>query len=457
MTKNNRFSYLFILLALFVAAYIFRPVLPIDETRYLTVAWEMFFRKTIAMLSLNFEPYHHKPPLLFWAINAVWHVFGVSRWAAMIPIFIGAAAVLVLTEKLTALLYPARKDFAKIMPWMVLGAVSFIVYSTLMMFDTIVAAFVLGALYLFLRYCQTPTKIWPIILCGLCVGLGVLTKGPVLLLYVFIPILLQPFWKIETLVLTKTQYFKALGVILAVGLVVVSLWLIPLIQEADGHFLYWLLWEQTVGRIEGNFSSSHARPIYFYLMFLPAFSLPWLFFPSFWKGVLKTSVLTPPSRFLLSCVVPAFICFSFISGKQPHYLVPLMPFLLIFIGQFIYTGNAKKILMTSLTMILVVIVGQGVASQTIFKNYDLNPIIDFYQSHKDADYAYINKYQGEFGFLGRIEKHIDVIEYNKVSVWLDEHPNGYIIMRYAALEMLDGYRVHLSIPYRSKDLAIITK
>ncbi|MBI2235329.1 MAG: glycosyltransferase family 39 protein, partial [Micavibrio aeruginosavorus] len=56
-------------LGMFLAVVLLRPLLPIDETRYVTVAWEMFLRHDpLAPLTVNGTPYHHKPPLLFWLI-----------------------------------------------------------------------------------------------------------------------------------------------------------------------------------------------------------------------------------------------------------------------------------------------------------------------------------------------------------------------------------------------------
>ena len=59
-----------------------RPLLPVDETRYLAVAWEMWWRGDFLLPWLNGEPYSHKPPLLFWLIHALWALFGVSELAA---------------------------------------------------------------------------------------------------------------------------------------------------------------------------------------------------------------------------------------------------------------------------------------------------------------------------------------------------------------------------------------
>ena len=104
----------YILLAiLFAVAVLLRPALPIDETRYLSVAWEMFLQKQYAVLSLNFQPYHHKPPMLFWLINAMWEMFGVSRSAALIPIFAASASVMFLTQKIVKELIPEKQRAAQ--------------------------------------------------------------------------------------------------------------------------------------------------------------------------------------------------------------------------------------------------------------------------------------------------------------------------------------------------------
>ncbi|TIM05057.1 hypothetical protein [Mesorhizobium sp.] len=87
-----------LLAAFFIVSAIFRPILPIDETRYLAVAWEMFSRQDFLVPTLNFEPYFHKPPLLFWLIDLasmllpwilsphLWRSRPWQRWQAGIDI-----------------------------------------------------------------------------------------------------------------------------------------------------------------------------------------------------------------------------------------------------------------------------------------------------------------------------------------------------------------------------------
>ena len=71
--------WIYILLASLTAWYV-RPILPIDETRYLSVAYEMFIDKEWVVPKLNGEIYSQKPPLLFWLIQSGWSIFGVNIW-----------------------------------------------------------------------------------------------------------------------------------------------------------------------------------------------------------------------------------------------------------------------------------------------------------------------------------------------------------------------------------------
>ena len=72
-----------IILGLLSAVAIFlRPLTPIDETRYVGVAWEMWLRGDFLLPIKNGAPYSHKPPLMIWLFQAGWAAFGVNRPAS---------------------------------------------------------------------------------------------------------------------------------------------------------------------------------------------------------------------------------------------------------------------------------------------------------------------------------------------------------------------------------------
>ena len=92
-----------------------RPLLPVDETRYLSVAWEMWSRGDFLVPYLNGEPYSHKPPLLFWLVHGVWALSGVSELAArLLPVLFSLLA-LWLSAGLASRLWPGQA--ASVRPW----------------------------------------------------------------------------------------------------------------------------------------------------------------------------------------------------------------------------------------------------------------------------------------------------------------------------------------------------
>lgn len=443
-----------LLFALYGAVIFFRPLLPIDETRYMTVAWEMWLRGDwLAPLTVNFQPYHHKPPLLFWMINASWDVFGVSRWAGTIPVLLSAIACVVLTQKLAKILFPDTPEIKQTVPLLMVGSLPFLVYSLLVMFDITLTVFVLLSLWGILSFARSG-KAYHLLWLALAMGLGILTKGPVAWLYVIFPMLLAPLWMPQKM--SHLKWYGGCLIALILSVIPVLLWLVPVLSHSSDQFAYWLVWEQTAGRITGNFSASHARPVWFYLPLLPVMFLPWLFFPSFWKGVktLKQSWTNQWAvRFLLLWVVPVFLAFSFISGKQPHYLIPLLPGIMLLIALWLETP-VKSITRVTLALVALLIVGQGIASQTLFKKYDLKPMTDYLQSHKEHDWAHVRKYHGELTFLGRLEKTIDQEQYDTIDAWFENHPNGLAIIRYNDPAQIEKYEELFDMPYRGKHLGV---
>ena len=82
-------NYFLIWLALALLGLLCRPLTPVDETRAVSVAWEMWQRGDFLVPYLNGQPYSHKPPLLQWCIQFVWRIFGVNEWGARLiaPLF----------------------------------------------------------------------------------------------------------------------------------------------------------------------------------------------------------------------------------------------------------------------------------------------------------------------------------------------------------------------------------
>ena len=438
--------------ALFLTAFLCRPLLPIDETRYMTVAWEMRLHDGwFSPLTLNFESYHHKPPLLFWLINAFWSAFGVSRWAGLIPIVLSSFAALFLTVRLIKKMMPdGAADPLKI-TFLMLGSIPFLIYSTLVMFDMTLTVFVLASLLCLINYAEKRQFRYAFLM-GLFIGLGVLTKGPVAYLYVIFPMLLGPVWVHNFT--RPVSWYRDCAAALFISVFPVAIWLFPVLAQSDNHFAFWLLWEQTAGRVTGNFRDAHVRPFYFYLPLVPLLFAPWIFFPGFWRGLKTLTGNRQEVRFLACWIIPVFLAFCLIKGKQPHYLLPLLPGAIFFLYMFMQDVGVRAIRNTAFAFIAILIVGQSVASQIYFKEYDLAPIAAYIRQNQNHPWAFVRNYHGEVGFMAKLKTPIADRQLNEIDDWFRENPGGWALIRYKGEEEVSKYEKVFSQGYRGKRLGV---
>jgi len=445
-----------VFLALYVTAIVFRPPLPVDETRYLSVAWEMFLRAGwLEPLTLNFEPYHHKPPMLFWLISAAWSALGVSRWAAVVPVVLTSMLSACLAALLCRRLLPGLYWRALLI---MLGSVAFLLYSTAILFDLTLTVFVLGSLLFLLAYADQ-RRVMHIIAMGLMLGGGVLTKGPVAWLFWVFPFLLAPYWMQDNR--RWVSWYAGGAVALLISAAVVLCWLVPVLKSSSNEFGYWLVWEQTAGRVTGDYRRSHARPFYFYLGVLPVMLLPWILFPRFWQGIaaIKREAAGRGSvRFLLAWLVPTIVCFSLVSGKQPHYLMPLLPGLAILTAVATARLTERRLGITVAVMVLLFIAAHAAFSARINEYYDLRPLAQFMRQNIDRDWAFSgSRYRGELTFLARLERPLDTPRLEDLPAWFDAHPDGFAVILYENQREIAGFEMHLTHRYRGYSMGIFSR
>jgi 4-amino-4-deoxy-L-arabinose transferase-like glycosyltransferase len=299
--------------------------MPLYSTRTLAVAWEMWNQGHWLVPHINGQPYSEKAPLLFWLIQAGWFVFGVNDiWPRVLEVLIGGAQ-LVLISLLARRLFPSRPWMAKATPWMLLAFAYAFLFGLQIMYDVLLATWTLAALL-----CLTPKghrtePRW--LLFGLCVGLGLLTKGPVMLLHVVFPWLLGPLWNDWARQHRARWYGRGVLALLLGGAMLLA-WALPAGFSGGETYRQRLFFTQTAGRVVDKFSAgkdlqNHAEPVWFYLLWLPLLLFPFSGWPRIWVAIAGLRrPLEPGLRFALCWLIPGFIVFSLISGKQLYYPLP---------------------------------------------------------------------------------------------------------------------------------------
>lgn len=318
-------------MALAIASLWLRPLWPVDETRYASVAWEMWLRGDFLVPYINGEPYSHKPPLLFWLIHLGWAAFGVNDWWPRMIAPLCALAAVPLLRMLGRLLWPREDDSPRAAAWILFGTSLFAAFVTLLMFDLLLMLSVMIAMIGVLRLTRGEGSAGVLWL-GAGIGLGVLAKGPVVLLHVLPAAVFAPWWTSEARQHPARWYgYVFLGVL--VGAALALAWALPAGYFGGEAYRRAIFWGQTAGRVSESFA--HRAPWWYYAPLLPVIFFPWLLWPTLWRGLRAMGFGREETgnRFLVAWLVLTIVGFSFVSGKQAKYLVPMLPAFALLAGR----------------------------------------------------------------------------------------------------------------------------
>jgi len=326
---------LFLGMLLLVPIVFLLPPLPIDETRYLAVAWEMRQTGEFLVPHLNGDLYSQKPPLLFWLLNAGWLVTGVHAWTARAMTLLCSLLSLLLLERITQRVSGSDRA-ARISLVLLLGMLYFGMFANAIMFDVLLTTCALITVHGVLDLVEDRRR-RGIVLTGLGIGLGILTKGPVLLLDIGFAAVLAPWWN-RGLPRGNARYFGALGIALLLGIAIALAWVIPAALHGGPEYARAILLHQTFDRIQGVKTGTHAEPFWWYLVALPLMLLPWPLALRGRRDAVKSSIGERGVRLAMAWVLPTLIVFSLIGGKQAHYLLPILPGIALGLGVAIDRG-----------------------------------------------------------------------------------------------------------------------
>lgn len=428
-----------------------RPLLPVDETRYLSVAWEMWDRGHFLLPSLNGALYEHKPPLLFWLVHAGWWVAGVGEtW----PRLIGPLATLASAwglARLGARLWPAAPVIGRTGSLMFLSSVFVAFYGTALMFDLPLLAFLcLGWLALHDAAHRGRWRDWAVY--GLAFAAAMLTKGPVAMIYLLPPLLC---WRAWAPAAARNWRWRRVIASLLLAFALPLAWLLLADRQSQGELLQRVLFEQTLGRVQGELG--HPRPVYWYLPFLPLMALPWSLWPRAWRAVrgLWAQRADRGLRFVAFTALPGFVLLSLVGGKQVHYLLPLLALGLLALARGLHRMAAPATIARGARASLGVIAATLVAAFAMLApRYDLAAAGEHVGRAQRAgrEVVYVGNYQGEFGFYGRLRAPVRELSPAQARDWLRSAPDGLVVARRKRLALRGAPRPEFAQRYKTDEL-----
>ncbi len=336
-----------------------RPLLAIDETRYAAVALDMLQHGDWLVPHLNGAAYSHKPPLLFWLVLAGWKVFGVSAtWARLVGPLAGMVAVS-LVASIARVLWPLDVRTRRWAPVITAAALVWAAFGSLFMFDTLLACSALVALLGVVHVVEYDHR-RGIVYIAVGIALGILAKGPVVFLHMLPAALFAPWWATPRADRRWRRWYAMLVAAVILGAGGALLWAIPAGLAGGPEYSLAIFLGQTSGRVTQSFA--HRRSLWWYLPLLPALLFPWFMWPESWRALkaLRAAPRDTGVRFAVVWALAGLIAFSLVSGKQVHYLLPLVPAIALLLARGLSQREAAPLARPWIVALVIVVIAVGV-------------------------------------------------------------------------------------------------
>lgn len=299
-----------------------------SEARYAEISREMFLSGDYLNPKLLGIFHFHKPPVTYYFISFGYRIFGVNEFAARFFLQVAIILQLLVVYRIADLLYN-NKRIAFTAGLIYFSFPIVLISSRNLTTDAFLSTFILAAIYCWKVY-GIKAKPGFLYLFYTLVGLALLTKGPVALVFVLTYIITNK------LILKKGIKITAhhiLGFLLCV--IIGASWYVAVIIEHPKIWDYFIS-QQLAGRITGEAYSERSKPFWFYFPILLGLLLPW------WLALLshfKTRVNLSTHKhgetktLIFSSI---FLCmiFSIFSTKLILYILPgfCMPAIIIAVG-----------------------------------------------------------------------------------------------------------------------------
>lgn len=385
--RDNLFLILFISFAIIyvmlLGAY---PLLEPDETRYVTMARDMFTSGNYLTLYLNGEYFFEKPPLFFWLESlSFWFFKDISEFTARFPVVILSLLPLgllfFLSEKVK------NQKFAFLNSAILLTTLEYVLITKIAMLDSVLTSLVSSSVlcYFFTFFVSEENKKYFWYSCYILMGLAVLAKG--------IPGVVIPAGTIlaGTIIFrTYKETLKNMPVGIVLFLIIALPWHIIMLLKHGSLFFNEYIIKHHLMRFLGAEVIHRNEPVYFYFVTLLWGLFPWIFsLLSSLRKPRKFNLENGYDKFLvlnITAILVILLFFSCSGAKLITYILPVYPFFAVLIGHIWYERSMKKFMV----IVAVMTILGGFASPFGYKldySFGQNDLMQFAKMAKDNNYT----------------------------------------------------------------------
>lgn len=306
------------------------PLMDVDETRYVSMARDMFHCKDFLTLYLNGEFFFEKPPLYFWGECLSFAIFGkVTEFTARFPVALyGTLSTLLLY--FTGKKIVSRR-FGVISALILATTLEFVILAKFAILDIVVTTCVgFSVMFGFLtQFVQDKNKKYMWWLFYIFSGLAVMAKG--------IPGFVVPFAVMFFVTIankTFKQVFKPQYILLGFLLffLIVLPWHLIMFKIHDPLFFHEYIIKHHIERFLNSNEINREQPFYFYILTVLWGLVPWIFSAiavgiTKLKSIKKFNVteLSNPQKYLLFNAIAFVVTMLFFSSSSTKLITYILP------------------------------------------------------------------------------------------------------------------------------------
>jgi 4-amino-4-deoxy-L-arabinose transferase-like glycosyltransferase len=282
----------------------------------------------------------NKPPLTYWLIGISYKLFAASYGSARLPSVLAALLVLAIVYSLGVRLDGKRAGLISVA--MLASSYLFLSFARMAMSDMLLTLCVTASLACFvIALTDHGSQSNALVLLGyVALALGVLTKGPVAVALVAVPIGLELVIRRNREDLRKLRLLPGLALFLLIG----APYFFLVYARLGAGPLRFFFFGENLQRFTGQLYGASGRPVWYELVAFFSDFAPWslLIFVAFWfrwRGRAEQESKSARVLYLwLGCTI---VLFSLSSFSLDYYLLPAMPASALIIAPVV--ANAEKL------------------------------------------------------------------------------------------------------------------
>ena len=290
-----------------------------EEGRRILPAIRMLQTGNYVVPEVGGNPYFRKPPLVNWAVAASFRIFGVrNEWTARLPSAVVVLAVAVAFVTVARASLGPKGSIIAALIWMT--NIGMIEKGRLIEIEALYVSLCGLAIIFWLSFFiqrKSPWLVW--IPASIFLGLGLLAKGPIHLLF-FYAIVFAVVWHLkEWRLLIQPAHFVGLAIMLGIF----AAWAIPFLNSTTTHVAAVKWSNQFTGRLQGidfrfvSWIQNIPRGLIYFLPWVLLF--PFLRFSKFHSHADRRLA----SSLAWGMAVP-FVVLNLVPGALPRYTMPVI-------------------------------------------------------------------------------------------------------------------------------------